>query len=58
MYTSYVLSTDRSDGRKGVAVFGQRRQVGNSLRVFTEKQFSSGDEQNGLSSVYVWTTRR
>jgi hypothetical protein len=36
----------------GVAVFGQRRQVGNSLRVFTEKQFSSGDEQNGLSTVY------
>ncbi|MDH3985921.1 MAG: OmpA family protein [Gammaproteobacteria bacterium] len=52
MYTSYILSTDRSGGRKGVAVFGQRRQVGNSLRVFTEKQFSSGDEQSGLSSVY------
>ena len=42
----------RSDGRKGVAVFGQRRQPGNSLRVFTEKQFSSGDEQNGLSREY------
>ena len=27
-------------------------KVGNSLRVFSEKQFSSGDEQNGLSPVY------
>ncbi len=45
-------STDRIDGRQGVAAIGQWCQLGNSLQVFTGNQFSSGDEQSGVATVY------
>jgi hypothetical protein len=51
-YGGYTFSTDRTDGRKGVATMGQRRQLGNSLKVFSEDQFISGERESGIGHVY------
>jgi uncharacterized repeat protein (TIGR01451 family) len=51
-YSSYIYSTDRTDGRQGTAVFGQRRQLGNGLQVFTENRFVSSEQQGSIGTVY------
>ncbi len=51
-YTSYIYSTDRTDGRTGTAVIGQRRNLGNGLQVFTENRFVSSDRQGSIGTVY------
>jgi hypothetical protein len=51
-YGGYTFSTDRTDGRKGVATMGQRRQLGDSLQVFNEDQFISGEVESGIAHVY------
>jgi hypothetical protein len=51
-YTNYIYSTDRTDGRTGTAVFGQRSQLGNGLQVFTENRFVSDEQQGSIGTVY------
>ena len=52
IYGNYTLSTDRTDGQRGVATIGQSRQIGDNAQVYTENQFIHGDRQSGISQVY------
>ncbi|MCH7645522.1 MAG: OmpA family protein [Myxococcales bacterium] len=52
LYANYTMSTDRTDGERGLATFGQRVGVSDQLQVFTENQFTHGDRQSGLAQVY------
>jgi hypothetical protein len=52
VYGTYTLSPDRTEGRRGVLTLGQRKALSDQLRVFTENQFSQGEEKSGLATVF------
>jgi hypothetical protein len=52
LYGTYTLSTDRDDEPRGVMTMGQRRDMGNGLRVFSENQFIHSDREAGIAHVY------
>ncbi len=52
LYGTYVLSTDRVHGERGVFTVGERGTVSDQLRVFTEHQFAHEDGRPGIMHVY------
>jgi hypothetical protein len=51
-YGTYTVSTDRTDGERGVVTVGQRSQISNQLRVFNEVQLSHAEREAGLAKVF------
>jgi hypothetical protein len=52
LYGTYTLSSDRIDGDRGIATFGQRKSISNQVDLFSENQFTHGDRQSGIAHVY------
>ncbi len=52
VYASNELSTDSTQGRRFTTTFGQRKQLTDKTRVYTEHQFSHEDERAGLGHTF------
>ncbi|NNF61145.1 MAG: hypothetical protein HKN06_07430 [Gammaproteobacteria bacterium] len=54
LYTSYTLSTDRSDAgdRRSQLTLGHRSRISNQVSVFNERQFSRGNQEAGVSHAF------
>ena len=52
LYGSFAVNPDRTEGARQVATLGQRRQLGDRARVFTESQF--GRQRGGASTAHVF----
>ena len=52
LYGSYSIDPDRTLGARDLITLGQRRQFGNSTKIFTETQFGKDDIYSGASHVF------
>jgi len=52
LYGSYSVDPDRTLGARDLITLGQRRQFGNSTKIFTETQFGKDDIYSGASHVF------
>ena len=52
LYGSYALDPDRTFGERNLLIFGQRRDMGNRLGIFTESQFGDDDRFAGASHTF------
>ncbi len=52
LYGSYRVDPDRSDTERNMLTFGQRRDLGNRTRIFTESQFGKDPRQASTGHVF------
>lgn len=52
LYGTYSIDPDRTVGARDLITLGQRRQFGNSTKIFTETQFGKDDIYSGASHVF------
>jgi len=52
LFGSYAVSPDRTDGQRNLLTLGQRRDVGNRMRIFTESQFGRDVRQASSGHVF------
>ncbi len=52
IYGTYSLSTDRSDAFRDTFTIGQKDRVTDALSIFTEHQFSHGENMTGIGHAF------
>lgn len=52
LYGSYAVDPDRTEGPRDMLTFGQRRQFGNHMRIFTETQFGKDDRYASTGHLF------
>ena len=52
VYGTYSLSTDRSDAFRDTFTIGQKNKITDALNIFTEHQFSYGENMTGVGHAF------
>ncbi len=52
VYGTYSLSTDRSDAFRDTFTIGQKNKITDALSIFTEHQFSHGENMSGVGHAF------
>ncbi len=52
VYGTYSLSTDRSDAFRDTFTIGQKNKITDALNIFTEHQFSHGENMTGVGHAF------
>ena len=52
LYGSYAVNPDRTEGERNMMTLGQRRDLGQRMKIFTESQFGHDDRQVSKGHVF------